>query len=391
MACTDTGSSSQPSNEVSTAYQLRIENVAPWTVLKSGTHGTGPIGPGETFALSFTGGKGHSISFATMYGESNDWFFAPGPDGIPLVDDDGVPMAGDVTKYVKLWNAGTEIDQEPAVGDATAPRQPSPNYGAADPDPRVRILRDDVSGLVQVTLVPSSDGGFTLEIMNCVTSTLHLSPLVWALHRLPAPLFTPGLPDRGGGLEALAEDGMVGVLGATLAETTGFHTPLSPGVVIVHRAGTPIFRAGEQDFGDGLESIAEDGNPMPLAASATAVFDTPVGGAAPGPAMPGQAFEVEFLAAPGDRVSFSTMFGMSNDWFFASREDGIPIAIGDVTAEVALHDLGTEIDQELDIGRYTAPQQPGPNTGPADPNTIVRDAAYDQPTTLHMLVTITEK
>src|SRR5687767_14625212 len=129
---------STPQQVDTNPYTLRIENVAPWKVLKSGTVGSMPIGPLETVEIRFTAGKGHAINFATMLGESNDWFFAPGPDGIPIFDAAGNPNAGDVTKYIKLWDAGTEIDQELGVGDATAPQQPSPNYGARDPNPLVR-------------------------------------------------------------------------------------------------------------------------------------------------------------------------------------------------------------------------------------------------------------
>ena len=48
---------------------------------------------------------------------------------------------------------------------------------------------------------------------------------------------------------------------------------------------------------------------------ASGVFDTPVGADRPGPLMPGQAYEVSFAAAPGSRISFATMFVMSNDFF----------------------------------------------------------------------------
>ena len=72
-------------------------------------------------AMPFRSGSpqvlGQSVSFAAMLTESNDWFFATGPDGIPLFTD-GVPTSGDVTKYVSIWDAGTEANQEPAVGDA---------------------------------------------------------------------------------------------------------------------------------------------------------------------------------------------------------------------------------------------------------------------------------
>src|SRR5687768_8853462 len=58
-------------------FTVRIENVAPWTVLKSG-HATtkvvpapGPLGPGEAYDVTFTAGKNQRLSFAAMFGESN--------------------------------------------------------------------------------------------------------------------------------------------------------------------------------------------------------------------------------------------------------------------------------------------------------------------------------
>src|SRR5512141_2384084 len=55
------------------------------------------------------------------------------------------------------------------------------------------------------------------------------------------------------------------------------------------------------------------------------VFNKPVGALQPGAAVPGQAFEFTVSAVPGDRLSFTTMFGQSNDWFFAPDEKGIPL------------------------------------------------------------------
>src|SRR5512146_3282452 len=75
-----------------TDFLVRIENIAPWTVLKSGWQTTkisgasGAAAGGDAFDITFTAGKNQRISFAAMFGESNDWFFAPGPEGIALYD-----------------------------------------------------------------------------------------------------------------------------------------------------------------------------------------------------------------------------------------------------------------------------------------------------------------
>lgn len=42
------------------------------------------------------------------------------------------PVTGDWTKSVKLWDAGTEKDEEPGVGPNQAPRQKAPNTGPAE-------------------------------------------------------------------------------------------------------------------------------------------------------------------------------------------------------------------------------------------------------------------
>lgn len=417
------------------ALRVRIENIAPWTLLKSAalaehTGGaTGPLSPGQAFEIRLTAGKQQALSFAAMLGESNDWFFAPGPQGIALFDGDGRPRSGDVTSEIALWDAGTEVDQEPAVGPDTAPKQAAPDQGAPDPDPAIAELSGEielsdgsrfalpaVEAMIRATLTPASDGEFVLRIENVSTAdtlktsrgdcAIHVSPLVWALHMMPAPLFEDGKPDRGQGLERIAEEGNPDPLAASLEELTGFATPVSPGVFVVHHGGQPIYSLGQPDRGVGLERIAEDGNAAPLGeafaqeppedATQTGVFDHAVGADMAGPAVPGQAYELDIDASEGGRLSFAAMYGMSNDWLFATPPDGIELDSLrdggqdgiDVTDMIAIYDAGTEIDQEIAIGPFTAPQQPEPNTGPADPDNQVRNADYPLPASAHVRVTI---
>ena len=148
VACEGDNDSSPES--MSRTFTVQIQNVAPWTVLKSGTQKmkttgmAGPAGPGEAFEITLTAGKGQSLSFATMLGESNDWFFAPGQGGVALYDAAGMPVSGDVTAQIGLWNAGTEVDEEPAVGLDTGPQQAMPTQGAPDSDPTVRAIGPSV-------------------------------------------------------------------------------------------------------------------------------------------------------------------------------------------------------------------------------------------------------
>lgn len=415
-------------------FRIRIENIAPFTVLKSGVVNTktsgavGALASGEAYELTLSAGVGHAVSFASMLGESNDWFFAPGPAGIALYDQSGAPRSGDVTSEIRVWDAGTEVDEEPAVGGSTGPQQAAPDQGAPDDDPVVNALGSSVvladgsrfdmpavADMIKVTLTPRNERVFVLRIENVsddgtlVTSqgtrAIHISPAVWALHAAPAPLFDDGAADRGEGLEYIAEAGRTGTLAAAIGELTGAATPFSPGVYAVSRGDEPLYSIGLAERGQGLERIAEDGNPRVLAEAMAGeeladggVFDTPAGIDDPGPARPGSAFEIALSAAPGDRLVFATMFGMSNDWFFGTPAagialfdaDGAPIA-GDVTSQVMIYDAGTELDQELAIGPDTGPQQAGPDTGRPDPVAQVRALGagdYARPASAHMRVTV---
>lgn len=52
--------------------------------------------------------------------------------GIALFDSKGKALGGDVSSRLVLWDAGTEVNQEPGVGKDQAPRQKSANTGAAE-------------------------------------------------------------------------------------------------------------------------------------------------------------------------------------------------------------------------------------------------------------------
>ena len=61
-----------------------------------------PILPGEAYEFSFSAAPGSKLSFATMFVQSNDFFYAPDGDGIELFDTNGMPITGDVTSQVML-------------------------------------------------------------------------------------------------------------------------------------------------------------------------------------------------------------------------------------------------------------------------------------------------
>src|SRR5919205_4287186 len=57
----------------------------------------------------------------------------------------------------------------------------------------------------------------TLKLSNGTTAPAPTAPLLWTVTDNGNPLFTPGKPDRGQGLEQLAEDGNPGVLADYIA------------------------------------------------------------------------------------------------------------------------------------------------------------------------------
>lgn len=411
-------------------YIVRIENVSPVYEFSSsgsfavpvGAAGPGPLLPGGTYEFLFHAGPGLYLSFATMFVQSNDLFYAPDGRGIAVWGDDG-PITGDITDQVMLWDAGTEINQEPGTG-ADQPIRGGGNSGAADPDPNVRLATDDfgnlpeVADVIRVTLhrEGASPTLVRLTIENISTATTlmtadggaHPTPLapgVFVVHAGQNPLFTVGEPDRGEGLEGLAEDGTVSALAAAVEERSGLTSLIAPGVYATHSGGPLLFRAGEA-ASPGLEAMAEDGHPLALATEVEAaggfldagVFAVPVGADGPAPVGPGQAYEFEVIATPGDALSFVTMFVQSNDLFYAPAAEGIDlfpngVALeGDITDQIMLWDAGTEVNEKPGLGPYQAPRQPGPDSGP-DENGLVNllDACFTYPDLSDVLrVTLTK-
>ena len=383
-------------------YRVRIENVSKaYDFMSSGRfavpvgEGTpGPLLPGGTYEFRFHAGPGLKLSFATKFVQSNDLFYAPDGEGIAVWGDDG-PITGDITDQIMLWDAGTEVNQEPGTG-ADQPIRGGNKSGAADADQTVRLATDDfgnlpgVSDVIRVTL--HHDGPsptlMRLTIENVGTATTlrtadgagHPTPLapgVFVVHSAANPLFTEGEADRGEGLEGLAEDGVVDAYSTALKERSGLTSLIAPGVYATHSAGALLFNADEAASA-GLEAMAEDGNPATLAAEVEAaggyrdagVFAVPVGAEGGAPVGPGQAYEFNVIATPGDVLSFATRFVQSNDLFYAPSEEGIDlfpggVALeGDITDRLLLWDAGTEKNEKPGFGVYQAPRQPGPNTGP---------------------------
>src|SRR5215813_903593 len=107
-----------------------------------GAMGAGPIGPGGSYEFTVTAAPGMRLFMTQMFGQSNDWFYAPGAKGIALFDTKGMPVSGDITDQFYLWDAGTEKDEEIGIGPNQGPRQKGPNTGA-DENGVVHRVKDE--------------------------------------------------------------------------------------------------------------------------------------------------------------------------------------------------------------------------------------------------------
>ena len=107
-----------------------------------GSDAPGPIGPGAAYEFTFQAVDGDKLGFVTMFIPSNDWFYTP-TDADNSLDlfVDGQPVSGEViASDIAIWDAGTEVDEEPGTGPNQVQRQEAPNTGDPDPDTRVSSL-----------------------------------------------------------------------------------------------------------------------------------------------------------------------------------------------------------------------------------------------------------
>ncbi len=371
---------------------VKVENVLMAKNLsQSGTFmgsGTPPvIFPGQEVSFSFSAGKGQTLAFATMYGWSNDLFFAPANPGITLFKQDGTPIEGDVSDQIRLWDNGTRINQPPGM-NVNHPGMP-------DHAPVMEVNGKDAQGntylparqLMKGTLKYEGNSVFTFTIRNISGGTMNetpFSPGVWTVSNMlggnllsPAPIYESGKPTANG-LTPLAEMGDNGMLSKYLSDNTKIFTPLSPVLIVVYKGDdNPIFKAGENDRGNGLANLAQKGDATALQAylmqqknvrhvyvvkaDQTTVLLPFIG------TMTGGSVVQQIDYKEGDRITFATMFGYSNDWFYSFGTEGIMAGTtGDQTGLVKLFDDGTAVDQYPGAGNSQgafggAPQTPEKN------------------------------
>lgn len=410
---------------VTKSFAVAIKNVAPIKMFRDagvfntpvGQTDPGAITPGKSYEFTVNAGKSQKLSFVTMLAATNDLFLGPKGEGIALYDEDGEPITANVTDQIYLWDAGTELNEEPAVGPNTVTQQDGPDTGPAE-NGNVALIGDtddafdypEPQDIMAVTVTHMEGTEFKVNIENVSPDDAlktsegdrpaPLSPGVWVLHSGMDPLFTAGEPDRGQGLEHIAEDGNPSLLGEYVDDNAGVTYPASPGVWVLHEKGTmPLFAGGKPDYGDGLEHIAEDGNPGDLSENLEgasgfldgAVFNMPVGSEEPGPIRPGDSYKFSFDASPGDSLSFVTMLAATNDVFFGTKDEGLALfdaddvpVEGDVTGAVYLWDAGTELNEVPSVGPNTVTNQAKPNTGKAEKGSVlllsqVEDDSFEYP------------
>ena len=123
-----------------------------------GAGAPGPITPGAAYELTISAMPGDRLSMTIMMGQSNDWFYAPAESGIELFKD-GRAINGDLASQLFMWDAGTEVDQEPGIGTDQGPRQKAPNTGKSE-NGVVHKVRDgkmysQASSVMRITITPA--------------------------------------------------------------------------------------------------------------------------------------------------------------------------------------------------------------------------------------------
>ncbi|WP_195559195.1 MULTISPECIES: spondin domain-containing protein [Alistipes] len=350
-ACDDDDDNSAPG----TKPTIKFENVIPTkNYVQSGTFAA--VAPGATTSFTFHAAKGQRLMFATMYSYSNDLFFAPENPGIALFNDSGVPYTGVIANAVKLWDNGTRVNEQPG---------PSVNHpGVAQAGVVSEVNGTDAEGhtypaassLLQVSLTfDAVQSLFTCTISNISNGTSNETPLsggVFVVSNMldgklvmEKPFFNV---DQKSGVELtkLAEAGNVDPLKSLVADQTGIITTLHGAIVVVYTGNTnPIYQLGQKDAQLGLAALAQRGDPGQLKASLEKVPQVRKIYTITKTALPGESMECTYEAAANEKVAFATMFGYSNDWFFANGPELNALTKGDITSKTVLLDDGTAVSQ----------------------------------------------
>jgi hypothetical protein len=122
-----------------------------------GDHAGGAITPGKSYQFDISAEPGQVLSLAWMFGQSNDLFYS-NDRPIALFNAAGKPATGDMTWQLSLWDAGTEVNEEPGLGPNQAPRQTTPDAGGAEREAiahvRDRYHYPQTKDVLRVTFTP---------------------------------------------------------------------------------------------------------------------------------------------------------------------------------------------------------------------------------------------
>jgi hypothetical protein len=123
-----------------------------------GASAPGPITPGAVYETTISAMPGDRLSLTLMMGQSNDWFYAPNEAGVELFQN-GQAISGDISSRLVMWDAGTEVNEEPGIGPNQGPRQSAPNTGPAENGVVHKIqdgkLYSTASKVIRVTITPA--------------------------------------------------------------------------------------------------------------------------------------------------------------------------------------------------------------------------------------------
>jgi hypothetical protein len=324
----------------------------------------GPFAPGpdliDNAEFEITANPNDLFSCASMIIISNDGFW--GADSI------GLPTSGEKTFYVFGYDAGTEENSELSSdlddGGSILAAAPLPNDGDT---PGNIGTATNPRGVID--LHPGIQGVGNLDPM------IHgwPEPIAVVTIRLnsPTPIETPTRSTDSVDYEVTIEN---------LS-----NQPLGPVVSATHPASAVMWRI-DNDASNGIQVVAEMGNPAPLVAELTPLATdgtiteltntgrpltrAGVTQLAFGPFAPGADLidNVTFniTGTPGDIFSCASMVIITNDGFWGIDGVGLP-ATGSKTVYAFAYDAGTEenseLSSDLDDGGSILAAAPRPNDG----------------------------
>lgn len=324
--------------------------------IPAGKDARGPATPGGKYVFTVeASAAAPNLSFATMYGQSNDWFLAPKPAGVPLFDASGAALPErDITDMIYVWDVGSELNEAPGMGPDQGPRQKGSDTGAAEgvlaPFTDSTRAYPAANRVARVSVTRGTDGSFAITVTNTSGAgssiTTGISPVFYAVHDKTWSLFEEGKP-ASRGLEGIAEDGD------------------APGLAEEHRGAGGILTTGAATVANGAAKA--------------------------GGAPPGGSFTFQVKPDTAHRfLSIATMLGESNDAFLGFGKSGVALleesgmprdveAIADEFARrLIVWDAGTELNEVPGAGGNQGPRQGKPNTGSVDPTPGVH--RYADPT-----------